>query len=103
MIHSVCSIDVPPARHNAALEGIKRTTRCRSPAILSAWVATRVTLDVFSTFPGVDFLPAGTVGPRMALRAKAVKRGVWPPPGGLDHIETIQSEIYLPASFSPVR
>ena len=40
---------------------------------------------------------------RMAVRADAVQKGVWPPPGGLPHIETMQSEIYLPAPFSPLQ
>jgi hypothetical protein len=204
MIYSVCNIAVPPAKHNAALEGLQKSRDAgriggdlrgcwyaevgqlnRVLAIFAhhsadelfashdaalrggdplgvAAIATRVTLDAYATFPGVDFLPAGAVGPmfevreyqlkrpglaatfaawdkvldarrkvsplatvmyaltgavprfmhiwpfatlndRMALREAAVKQGVWPPPGGLDHIEAMQSEIFLPASFSPLR
>jgi hypothetical protein len=40
---------------------------------------------------------------RTSLRAKAIADGVWPPPGGPDHIATMQSDIYLPAPFSPTR
>lgn len=126
-----------------------------------AGVATAVTCDTYTTFPGVPFLPQGKLGPifevrtyrlkrdglaatfaawdkvrearaklspltvmyatsgqvprfmhiwpyatlndRMAIRDAAVKQGIWPPPGGLAHIETMQSEIFLPAAFSPVQ
>ena len=37
---------------------------------------------------------------RMAIRAEAVKTGVWPPPIR-DFIVTMQSEIFIPAPFSP--
>ena len=40
---------------------------------------------------------------RQRLRAKALADGVWPPPGGPDHLLTMQSDIYLPATFSPLR
>jgi NIPSNAP len=127
-----------------------------------AGIATAITLDAYATFPGVEFLPSGNVGPvfevrtyqlkrsgltptfaawakvlkarmelsplavvmyavngvvprfmhiwpfrslneRMSIRADAVKQGVWPPPGGLQHIESMQSEIFLPAAFSPLQ
>ncbi len=47
--------------------------------------------------------PYATLDQRMALRAKAVEMGVWPPPGGIVHIAEMQSEIYMPASFSPAQ
>jgi hypothetical protein len=37
---------------------------------------------------------------RMAIRAEAAKTGVWPPPIR-DFIVTMQSEIFIPAPFSP--
>jgi len=46
--------------------------------------------------------PFESLDQRMAIRERAVKEGVWPPPGGLPHIESMQSEIYLPAAFSPL-
>lgn len=46
--------------------------------------------------------PFRSLNDRMRLREEAVKRGLWPPPGGLAHIEAMQSEVFLPASFSPV-
>lgn len=204
MIHSVCDIEVAPARHGEALAGIKQAIdhgrvdaelrAClyceigRLNRVMAIWsyrsadalmashdallksadpfgvagVATRLTLDAYSTFPGVEFMPAGAAGPvfevreyrlrrsglaptfaawsrvldarrkvsplgvvmyaltgavprfihiwpfatlndRMALREAAVRQGVWPPPGGLEHIEAMQSQIFLPAPFSPLR
>jgi len=47
--------------------------------------------------------PYATVNDRTALRSAAVKAGVWPPPGGLPHIASMHSEIYLPAAFSPLQ
>jgi hypothetical protein len=40
---------------------------------------------------------------RTRLRAKAVAEKLWPPPGGPDHLATMQSDIYLAAEFSPIR
>jgi hypothetical protein len=40
---------------------------------------------------------------RARLRAKAIADKVWPPPGGPDHFTAMQSDIYLPADFSPMR
>ncbi len=47
--------------------------------------------------------PYKTLDERARLRAKAVADGVWPPPGGPAHNAVMQSDIYLPASFSPMR
>ena len=40
---------------------------------------------------------------RARLRDKAVADGVWPPPGGPSHLASQQADIYLPASFSPMK
>lgn len=40
---------------------------------------------------------------RARLRDKAVAEGLWPPPGGPAHLLSQQVDIYLPASFSPMR
>jgi hypothetical protein len=40
---------------------------------------------------------------RARLRARAVGEGVWPPPGGPALLVSQQSDIYLPAPFSPIR
>ena len=40
---------------------------------------------------------------RARLRDKAVAGGLWPPPGGPGHLLSQQADIYLPASFSPMK
>lgn len=40
---------------------------------------------------------------RANTRKTAVETGVWPPPGGPDHLLTMRTDIYLPAPFSPIR
>jgi hypothetical protein len=47
--------------------------------------------------------PYAGLDERARLRAKAVADKVWPPPGGPDHFTAMQSDIYLPADFSPMR
>jgi hypothetical protein len=40
---------------------------------------------------------------RGATRKTAIETGVWPPPGGPDHLLTMHNDIFLPTSFSPIR
>jgi hypothetical protein len=47
--------------------------------------------------------PYASLDERQRLRGKAVADGVWPPPGGPDHLAVMQSDIFLPAAFSPMR
>jgi hypothetical protein len=51
----------------------------------------------------IHIWPYKSLEERASLRAKAIADGVWPPPGGPDYIATQQSDIYLPAPFSPTR
>jgi hypothetical protein len=51
----------------------------------------------------VHIWPYASLEERGRLRAKAIADGVWPPPGGPDYIVTQQTDIYLPAPFSPIR
>jgi hypothetical protein len=46
--------------------------------------------------------PYADLNERSRLRAKAVADGLWPPPGGPDHLAMMQSDIYLSAAFSPI-
>lgn len=46
--------------------------------------------------------PYTSLDERTRLRAKAVDDKVWPPPGGPNHLAGQQSDIYLPAPFSPL-
>jgi hypothetical protein len=47
--------------------------------------------------------PYADLNERTRLRAKAVADKLWPPPGGPDHLAMMQSDIYVPADFSPMR
>src|SRR5262249_32754784 len=47
--------------------------------------------------------PYASVEERTRLRAKALADKLWPPPGGPDYFTAMQSDIYLPADFSPMR
>jgi len=47
--------------------------------------------------------PYRSLDERQRLRAQAVTEGVWPPPGGPGHFVQMQTDIYLPAPFSPLR
>lgn len=47
--------------------------------------------------------PYPSLDERARIRAKAVEMGVWPPPGGPDHLMAQQTDIFLPAAFSPMR
>ena len=40
---------------------------------------------------------------RAQVRGEASKRGIWPPPGGGDHLLTQENKILLPAAFSPLQ
>jgi len=51
----------------------------------------------------MHFWPYKSLDERARLRDKAVADRVWPPPGGPSHLASQQVDIYLPASFSPMR
>jgi NIPSNAP len=46
--------------------------------------------------------PYASLDERAAVRARASKEGLWPPPGGSDHLLSLQSELFLPTAFSPL-
>ncbi|MGO4283174.1 NIPSNAP family protein [Bosea sp. TAB14] len=46
--------------------------------------------------------PFASLDDRMAKRAEAVERGIWPPKGGPAHLTSLSSAIYLPTAFSPL-
>jgi hypothetical protein len=51
----------------------------------------------------IHIWPYASFDERARLRAKSVADGVWPPPGGPGLLATQQSDIYLPAPFSPLQ
>ena len=72
--------------------------RAKISPILTAMTA--VTGDV-TRF--VHIWPYASLEERGRLRAKSIADGVWPPPGGPNNIATQQTDIYLPAPFSPMQ
>lgn len=51
----------------------------------------------------VHIWPYASLDDRQRIRGEAVEKGLWPPPGGSERLIEMQSEIYLPAAFSPTR
>jgi hypothetical protein len=47
--------------------------------------------------------PYPDLATRASTRKTAIETGVWPPPGGPDHLLTMRTDIYLPTAFSPIR
>ena len=47
--------------------------------------------------------PYASLDERQRIRKEAVEKKIWPPPGGPDRLLAQQTDIYLPASFSPLR
>ncbi|MGD9845284.1 MAG: NIPSNAP family protein [Variibacter sp.] len=69
----------------------------RSP-ILTAMYSTTGTVTRL-----MHIWPYKTLDQRGQIRAAAVADKLWPPPGGTEHFASMQSEIYVPAPFSPIR
>jgi NIPSNAP len=47
--------------------------------------------------------PYQSLDERHRIRAQAVEKGIWPPPGGPDRLVNMRNDIYLPVPFSPIR
>jgi|SRR5262245_9197195 len=72
--------------------------RAKVSPLIAAMVSVTGTVTRF-----LHIWPYRSLDERGRLRAKAIADGVWPPPGGPGHLATQQSDIYLPAPFSPMR
>jgi hypothetical protein len=51
----------------------------------------------------MNIWPYKSLDERQQARSAAVQKGIWPPRGGPAHLTTLQSSIFLPADFSPLR
>jgi hypothetical protein len=47
--------------------------------------------------------PYASLDERQRVRKEAVDKKIWPPPGGPDRLAAQQTDIYLPAPFSPLK
>jgi NIPSNAP len=72
--------------------------RARISPLLAAMVAVSGAAIRF-----MHIWPYKSFDERARLRDQAIAEGVWPPPGGPGHLLSQQADIYLPASFSPMR
>ena len=67
----------------------------------------RVTAAMYSiTGPTPRFVhiwPYASLEERQRIRKEAVEKKIWPPPGGPDRLLAQQTDIYLPAPFSPLK
>ncbi len=85
------------------------------PEVAKGWEATipeRAKLSPVVLAGGVEFGRANgfvhiwayaSLDQRAKVRAEAVAKGVWPPPGGRDRLLTQENKILLPAAFSPLQ
>jgi hypothetical protein len=66
----------------------------------------RLLMVMSSIEPGaqrmVHIWPYKTLDARTSARAMASKEGIWPPPGGSDHLTSLQSELFVATKFSPL-
>jgi hypothetical protein len=51
----------------------------------------------------IHIWPYPSLEERQRIRKVAVEKKIWPPPGGPGRLVAQQTDIYLPASFSPLR
>jgi NIPSNAP len=51
----------------------------------------------------IHIWPYASLEERQRIRQEAVEKKVWPPPGGPERLLAQQTDIYLPAQFSPLR
>ena len=85
------------------------------PEVAKGWEATipeRAKLSPVVLAGGVEFGRANgfvhiwayaSLDQRAKVRAEAVAKGIWPPPGGRDRLLTQENKILLPAAFSPLQ
>lgn len=50
----------------------------------------------------IHIWPYPTVDERMRVRREVIEKGIWPPKNGARYIDRQQSDIFLPAPFSPL-
>ena len=68
-----------------------------SPILAAMYSTTREVTRFLHIWPYPD------LATRAGTRKTAIETGVWPPPGGPDHLLTMRTDIYLPTAFSPIR
>ncbi len=77
---------------------IQAPKRAKLSPILAAMYTTSGEVTRF-----MHIWPYPDLNTRAATRKTAIETGVWPPAGGPDHLQTMRTDIFLPAPFSPIR
>ncbi len=78
--------------------------RAAAPARMAMSPVTAALYSVGGAMPRfVHVWPYKSLEERQRIRGEAVAKGIWPPKGGPDRLLTQQSDIYLPAPFSPLK
>jgi hypothetical protein len=65
----------------------------------------RILMAMHTTGPTPRFMhiwPYESLADRQRIRAEAVAQGLWPPRGGPGRLSSQQTDIYMPAAFSPI-
>jgi hypothetical protein len=88
-------------------EGIAPTIELWRQAVPARIAMSPVTAALYSvggTMPRfLHVWPYKSLEERQRIRGEAVAKGIWPPKGGPGWLLTQQSDIYLPAPFSPLK
>lgn len=87
--------------------GLAGTMEAWRKSIPERMKLSRVTAAMYSTTGStprfIHVWPYANLEERQRIRKEAVEKKIWPPPGGPDRLLAQQTDIYLPASFSPLR
>jgi hypothetical protein len=87
--------------------GLPRTIELWRKALPGRLTRSPILTAMYSTTGTITRLmhiwPYKTLDQRGQIRAAAVADKLWPPPGGTAHFASMQTEIYVPAPFSPIK
>jgi len=87
--------------------GLPGTMEAWRKSIAERMKLSRVTAAMYSitglTPRFMHIWPYASLEERQRIRKEAVAKKVWPPPGGPDRLVAQQTDIYVPASFSPLQ
>lgn len=86
--------------------GLAATSEAWSKTVPRRNEISRLLMLMSSIEPGamrmVHIWPYKNLEDRAVARAAASKEGIWPPPGGSDHLTSLQSELFIATKFSPL-
>jgi hypothetical protein len=87
--------------------GLAGTVEAWRKALPERMKLSRVTAAMYSVTGAtprfIHIWPYPSLEERQRIRKEAVEKKIWPPPGGPDRLVAQQTDIYLPAPFSPLK